>query len=109
MLKSLTERPQMALIDHLSKDLTEGYEWSENDLQLIALAEAQIKDISTLETLLENEGAITPGSRGQMRLNAIFTEVRGARLAAARIISLLKIEDSKLGRGNRSPAARSRI
>jgi hypothetical protein len=44
-----------------------------------------------------------------MRLNAIFTEVRGARLAAARIISLLKIDENKQGRGNRSPAARSRI
>jgi hypothetical protein len=53
--------------------------------------------------------AITPGSRGQMRLNAIFTEVRGARLAAARIISLLKVDETKPGRGNRSPAARSRI
>jgi hypothetical protein len=44
-----------------------------------------------------------------MRLNAVFTEVRGARLAAARIISLLKVDESKPGRGNRSPAARSRI
>ena len=99
----------MALIDQLSEDLSEGYEWSENDLQLIALAQAQLNDITALEALLEAEGAITPGSRGQMRLNAIFTEVRGARLAAARIISLLKIDETKPGRGNRSPAARSRV
>jgi hypothetical protein len=106
---NIPERPKMALIDQLSEDLSEGYEWSENDLQLIALAQAQLNDITTLEALLEAEGAITPGSRGQMRLNAIFTEVRGARLAAARIISLLKVDETKPGRGNRSPAARSRI
>jgi hypothetical protein len=99
----------MALIDDLSKDLEEGYEWSQNELTMIALAQAQLNDIETLEALLEAEGAITPGSRGQMRLNAIFTEVRGARLAAARIISLLKIQETTPGRGNRSPAARSRI
>jgi hypothetical protein len=99
----------MALIEDLSQDLEEGYEWSQNELKLIALAQAQLNDIATLEALLEAEGAITPGRRGQMRLNAIFTEVRGARLAAARIISLLKIEESRPGRGNRSPAARSRI
>jgi hypothetical protein len=99
----------MALIDNLTQDLEEGYEWSQNELQLIALAQAQLNDIATLEALLEAEGAITPGSRGQMRLNAVFTEVRGARLAAARIISLLKVDESKPGRGNRSPAARSRI
>jgi hypothetical protein len=99
----------MALIDQLSQDLTEGYEWTENDLQLITLAQSQLNDIATLEALLESEGAIIPGSKGQMRLNAIFTEVRGARLAAARIISLLKVDETKQGRGNRSPAARSRI
>ena len=99
----------MALIDDLSKDLEEGYEWSQNELTMISLAQAQLNDIANLEALLEAEGAITPGSRGQMRLNAVFTEVRGARLAAARIISLLKVDESKPGRGNRSPAARSRI
>lgn len=99
----------MALIDDLSEDLSERHEWSANDLHLIALAQAQLNDIATLEALLEAEGAITPGSRGQMRLNAIFTEVRGARLAAARIISLLKVQEPNPGRGNRSTAARSRI
>jgi hypothetical protein len=99
----------MALIDDLTQDLEEGYEWSQNELTMISLAQAQLNDIATLEALLEAEGAITPGSRGQMRLNAVFTEVRGARLAAARIISLLKVDESKPGRGNRSPAARSRI
>jgi len=99
----------MALIEDLSQDLEEGYEWSQNELKLIALAQAQLHDIVALEAVLEAEGSVTPGSRGQMRLSAVYTELRGSRLAAARMISLLKIEESRPGRGNRSPAARSRI
>jgi hypothetical protein len=100
----------LPLIDDLSKDLPEGFEWSENELQLIALAQSQLDDVEALERALEAEGAVVKGSTGQPRLNPIFTEVRGGRLAAARIISMLKINtEARPGRGNRNPDARRRI
>ena len=100
----------MALLEELSKDLPTGFEWSENELQLIGLAQAQLDDVATLEAALETEGAVVKGSMGQSRLNPIFTEVRGGRLAAARIISLLKIQtETRPGRGNHTHAARGRI
>lgn len=99
----------MSLLEALSRDLEEHHEWTEGELKLIELAQSQLNDVETLEKLLESESAIVPGSRGAPRLNALFTELRGSRLAAARIISLLKIQEEKPGRGNRSPQARARI
>lgn len=86
----------MALIDQLSKDLPEGMEWDEKDLQVIALAEATFADIARLEALIEREGDVVTGSMGQQRLNAAFTEVRGQRLAAARMLALLKIPEESV-------------
>lgn len=100
----------MALLEELTKDLPTGFEWSENELQLISLAQSQLDDVATLEAALEAEGAVVKGSTGQPRLNPIFTEVRGGRLAAARIISLLKMStETRPGRGNHTHAARSRV
>ena len=100
----------LALLEELTKDLPSGFEWSENELQLISLAQAQLDDVATLEAALDTEGAVVKGSTGQPRLNPIFTEVRGGRLAAARIISLLKVNtDIRPGRGNHTHAARSRV
>lgn len=81
----------MALIDELSKDLPEGVEWEERDLKIIALAEATLADVARLEALIERDGEVVAGSTGQLRLNAAFTEVRGQRLAAARMLASLKI------------------
>lgn len=81
----------MALLDELSNDLPEGVEWEERDLKIIALVEATLADIGRLEALIEREGDVVTGSTGQSRLNAAFTELRGQRLAAARMLASLKI------------------
>lgn len=81
----------MSLLETLSKDLPEGVEWEERDLQIIALAEATLADVERLELVIARDGDLVTGSTGQSRLNQAFTEVRGQRLAAARMLAFLKI------------------
>ena len=70
----------------------------------LLLAARQLDDVARLEQLLDTDGLVTTGSAGQPRLSAVVTELRQARLAAARLLDALAlpVDDS----GSSTPAVK---
>ena len=63
----------------------------DHEVPALVLACRQLDDVARLEALLEADGVVTTGSAGQPRLSAVVTELRQARLAAARLIDQLAL------------------
>lgn len=96
----------------LDGGLQEGTEWTEVELEILALAEATADHIAALEVLLAEQGATITGSTGQVRLSPIFAELRQQRASQAGILSKVsamvdqpkslkaqKAADTRWGRG----------
>jgi hypothetical protein len=81
----------MSLLEQLTADLPEGFEFSNQDREFIAMAEAQQGDISRLEASLADQETFVDGSAGNQRLNFLFAELRQMRNTRALILARVKI------------------
>ena len=81
----------MTLLERLTADLPEGFEFSNQEQEFIAMAEAQQADIERLEAALAIQETFVDGSMGNQRLNFLFGELRSARQARALILARVKI------------------
>ncbi len=81
-----------------------SFEFDGHELPGLLLAARQLDDVARLEQLLDTDGLVTTGSAGQPRLSAVVTELRQARLAAARLLDALAlpVDDS----GSSTPAVK---
>ncbi len=81
-----------------------SFELDDHELPGLLLAARQLDDVARLEQLLDTDGLVTTGSAGQPRLSAVVTELRQARLAAARLLDALAlpVDDS----GSSTPAVK---
>jgi len=68
-----------------------AFELDPHELPGLLLAARQLDDVARLEQLLEVDGLVVTGSAGQPRLSAVVTELRQARLAAARLLDALAL------------------
>lgn len=89
----------------LWRRLTPGLEFSTAELVTLELACRQADDVARLEHLLEDEGMVTTGSKGQQRLSGVPAELRQQRYALNRLVSALALPDLDEVTG-RSPAQR---
>lgn len=71
--------------------LAEDWTFDEKDYVLLRLACQQQDDIVRLTEALADADVCTAGSTGQQRINALFAEVRQARLALARMLKQLDV------------------
>lgn len=69
--------------------LTDGWQFDEKELAMLTMACHQQDDVARLTEALASADVLTAGSAGQLRLNALFAEVRQARLALARLLKQL--------------------
>ena len=70
------------------ESLPASHEWDEREASLLALAEAQARDIEALEAVIAERGI---AAKDSWRLNAAVSEVRQARVALARILGQIDI------------------
>jgi hypothetical protein len=63
----------------------------------LLLACRQLDDVARLEALLDRDGLVVACSNGQPRLSAVVTELRQARLAAARLLDALALPVDESG------------
>lgn len=71
--------------------LGEGEEYDELEVALLGLAQAQANDIAALEVLLAEQGMTVEGSKGQLRLNPIVSELRQARRSLSLILGGIRL------------------
>lgn len=83
------------LWDEMHAALADGVEFDEKDYTVLKLACQQQDDIVRLTTALAAADVVTEGSAGQQRLNALFAEVRQARLALARLLKQIDVAGEK--------------
>lgn len=83
--------PGQKLWQEMHAALTDGTEFDEKDYALLKLACQQQDDIVRLTEALADASVLTEGASGQQRLNALFAEVRQARLALARLLKQLDV------------------
>lgn len=81
----------MTLLERLTADLPKGYEFSNQELEQIAMVEAQQSDIERLEKTLAQQETFVDGSMGNQRLNFLFAELRQMRNTRSLILSRVKI------------------
>lgn len=81
----------MTLLERLTADLPKGYEFSNQELEQIAMVEAQQSDIERLEKTLAEQETFVDGSMGNQRLNFLFAELRQMRNTRSLILSRVKI------------------
>ena len=86
----------MATVSHLEHvrtiraSLPPSHEWHEREGALLALAEAQARELDLLEADIAEHGVRSPSGR----LNTIVSEARQARVALARILGQVDIPES---------------
>ena len=99
----------MTAVEHVRAvrdSLPASHEWDEREASLLALAEAQARDIEALEAVIAERGV---AAKDSWRLNAAVSEVRQARVALARILGQIDIpEIGRTSSGHASKAARAR-
>jgi hypothetical protein len=85
--------------------LPASHEWSERELELLDLAEAQAADVDRLEADIGETGVRLANGR----LNQTLGEVRQGRVALGRLLGLIDIpEDVRPAQVHASHAARAR-
>lgn len=78
--------------------MVDKYDFDPWELPIVESCARQRDDIALLEAHLAENGILTSGSTGQVRLDQAVTEVRLARRALASLLSTLKIpEDVEAG------------
>ncbi len=68
-----------------------SFDLDDHEVPGLLLAARQLDDVARLEQLLEADGLVVIGSAGQPRLSAVVTELRQARIAAARLVDALAL------------------
>lgn len=82
----------------LEAALPEGMEWDERELVLLGILDRQAKHVHELEAALQTTGYLDTGSRGQVRVNPIVSELRLQYAAMARVAEAIRLPD-EVGQG----------
>jgi P27 family predicted phage terminase small subunit len=87
-------------------DLADGWELDRRELHLLEQACRCADDIAQLEQAVKRDGATVAGSRGQTVVHPAVTEARQLRIAQARLLGVIELEDPAVVRARMSPASR---
>jgi phage terminase small subunit len=82
-----------ALWVSVAKALPEDWEFDERERAILAMAARQADDLERLDNAIEQHGAMTTGSTGQLVVNPAVIEARQARLAINRLLGELSLPD----------------
>lgn len=82
-----------------------GIEFNEAERAILDAACRQAGDIRRLEQVLDTQGAVVVGAAGQERLSPVFSELRQARVALAKLLDHLAVPDMDGATGS-TPSAR---
>ena len=85
--------PTASHVEHVHTicgSLPASHEWDERERALLALAEAQARELDMLEADIADHGVRSPSGR----LNTVVSEARQARVALARILGQVDIPES---------------
>ena len=82
-----------------------GLEWNEAERAILDAACRQAGDIARLEAVLDEQGSTVLGASGQERLSPVFSELRQARVALAKLLDHLAVPDMD-GATGVTPSAR---
>jgi P27 family predicted phage terminase small subunit len=91
--------PGRALWRRIVADVEEGWRLDERDLALLSAAASAADRVSELEALVERDGLMIRGSKGQDRLHPAVSEARMQRaLVSAMLVKVdLKAPDPRTG------------
>jgi hypothetical protein len=87
-------------------DLAPGWSLDARELHLLGEAARCADRLGELDAVVERDGLLVTGSTGQPRLHPAVAEARQTRLAQARLIDALELEDPALARARLTPASR---
>jgi hypothetical protein len=82
----------------LWRSLWKTFGFDERETAILSAACRQADDVARLEVLLERDGPIVAGSKGQPRLTPIVAEIRQGRLALVRMLGELGLPADVKGR-----------
>lgn len=77
----------------LEAALPEGMEWDERELVLLSVLERQAGHIANLESALAEHGYLDQGSKGQLRVSPLVSELRLQYAAMARVAEAIRLPD----------------
>lgn len=77
----------------LEAALPENMEWDERELVLLGILDRQAKHIAELEAALATTGYLDTGSRGQVRVNPLVSELRLQYAAMARVAEAIRLPE----------------
>lgn len=77
----------------LEAALPDGMEWDERELVLLGILDRQGKHIQELEAALSTTGYLDTGSRGQVRVNPLVSELRLQYAAMARVAEAIRLPE----------------
>jgi hypothetical protein len=72
---------------------------------LLKEAALLLDELGALQKGLDGAKTLTPGSRGQLRVNGLYGEIRGHRLALVRVMGALGLADADVDSGLRKSSA----
>lgn len=78
----------------LLEDMPEGWELTAREMEMLRNACRQADLVADLEAALKSDGLVVAGAAGQLRLNAVATELRQSRIAVARLLGEIEIPNA---------------
>lgn len=75
----------------LEAALPESMEWDERELVQLGILERQASHINALEKELSQHGYLDTGSKGQLRVNPLVSELRLQYAAMARVAEAIRL------------------
>lgn len=87
----------------LWRSVVNGFELRPDELELLAAACRLGDEVTALEDMIVKSTPLTIGSKNQVRVNPLYSEVRAHRLALGRLLASLGLADA----GDVDGAARS--
>lgn len=79
----------------IHKDLTDAYEFSDVEMQLVLEIAKCADRIDDLEDAIQDEGTMVAGSTGQPVVNPAIAEVRQQQMLLQRLVKGLRLQDRK--------------
>jgi hypothetical protein len=99
-------RAGRALWRAILTDVPAEYELAARELHILGRACRVADEVDLLERSIDEVGVVVRGSRGQPVLNRALEEVRLARLAEAKLLTLLDLEEREATESPRQQQAR---
>ena len=78
----------------LWRGVVDGFELRPDELALLKEAALLLDELGALQAALDGAKTLTTGSRGQLRPNGLYSEMRSHRLALVRLMGALGLGDA---------------